>query len=355
MCVIVCPQAPRDFALHPPGIALCLTAGDGHILYLFRLGVKFNYIWYLLLLQVNGEDIYGSPFPLQVKIRQFEQEVTFGQTYGENTERWGLAVSENDEIAVTVGSRNVVQFFHSDKAPMLPLTKPNDREKEFDSPTGITFDKNGNILVADSTNSAIHTFSRKRESGFREYAYKGVKFGEKGELEHQMNSLGGLSIDKNGNIIVADSVNQLIKIFTTEGNFVRTFFPYNERASFYPIHCVQVDKYFVVLDGGAHAIIVFDQEGAFLYKFGKKGDGDEELNQPRCLAVDKLGHLLVCDHGNNRIQVFELQESSLKLIGTIGEGGNSKVKLEQPFSVGVLSDGRIVVNDVGNKRMLKIA
>ena len=30
------------------------------------------------------------------------------------------------------------------------------------------------------------------------------------------------------------------------------------------------------------------------------------------------------------------------------------MELKQPFSVGVLSDGRIVVNDVGNKRMLKI-
>ena len=79
------------------------------------------------------------------------------------------------------------------------------------------------------------------------------------------------------------------------------------------------------------------------------------MNQPRCLAVDKLGHLLVCDHGNNRIKVFELQESSLKLIGTIGKKGNNKVEFKQPFSVGVLSDGRIVVNDVGNKRMLKIA
>ena len=121
------------------------------------------------------------------------------------------------------------------------------------------------------------------------------------------------------------------------------------------MHCVQCDKYFVVSDTFDHAIKVFDQEGAFLYKFGKKGNGVEELKFPRCLAVDKVGHLLVCDHGNNRIQIFELQESSAKLIGTIGKGSNCKVELQQPFSMGVLSDGRIVVNDVGNKRMLKIA
>ena len=31
------------------------------------------------------------------------------------------------------------------------------------------------------------------------------------------------------------------------------------------------------------------------------------------------------------------------------------MELKQPFSVGVLSDGRIIVNDVGNKHLLKIA
>jgi len=280
-----------------------------------------------------------------VKTRQFEEE--FGNTY---EERWGLAVSDDDEIAVTVSSRVVVQLFTERGVTKPYLTMPDNKLKECNSLTGITFDKYGNILVVDNANCVIHTFSRKLES--EEYKYKGIKFGEKGDLEHQMLSPGGLSVGKNGNIIVADSWKQAILIFTSEGNFVRKI---DERSFVYPMHCVQVDKYIVVSDGSAHTINVFDPEGTFLYQFGKKGDGDEELNCPRCLAVDKLGHLLVCDYGNNRIQVFELQESSLKLIGTIGKGGNSKVEFNQPFSLGVLSDGRIVVNDVGNKRLVKIA
>ena len=90
------------------------------------------------------------------------------------------------------------------------------------------------------------------------------------------------------------------------------------------MHCVQCDKYFVVSDTFDNAINVFNQEGAFLYKFGKKWGGVEGLSLPRCLAVDKVGHLLVCDDGNNRIQMFELHESSVKLIGTIGKGVMAK-------------------------------
>ena len=267
-----------------------------------------------------------------------------------------MAVSDDDEIAMTISSRNVIQFFKSDLVTMLSFSKRDNRENEFNSPTGITFDENGNILVADSTNGVIHTFSPKLES--REYEYKGIKIGGIRELEHQIISPSGLSLDKNGNIIVADTVDQVVKIFTPEGNFVReigTRFESGERSFRYPFHCVQVNKYFVVSDAFADAIMVFDQEGTFLYQFGKTGDGDQGLNKPRCLGVDKVGQLLVCDYGNNRIQVFELEDSSLTLIGTIGNGGNSKVELKQPFSVGVLSDGRIIVNDVGNKRLLKIA
>ena len=76
---------------------------------------------------------------------------------------------------------------------MLSFTKPENREKYFDSPTGVMFDKNRNILVADSVNGFIHTFSRKLQS--RKYECKGRRFGEKGK------SPRGLSIDKNGHII----------------------------------------------------------------------------------------------------------------------------------------------------------
>ena len=245
---------------------------------------------------------------------------------------------------MTVTGRKAVQLFKSDLVTMFSFTKPGNREKDFHSPTGVMFDKNGNILVADSVNGFIHTFSRKLQS--REYEYKGIKFGGKGKCPK------GLSIDKNGNIIVADTEHKLIEIVTPEGDILTEISP---GFFMHPIHCVQCDKYLVVSDTCDHAIKVFDKEGAFLYKFGKEGNGVEELKFPRCLAVDKVGHLLVCDHGNNRIQIFELQESSVKLIGTMGKGGNGKVELQQPFSVGVLSDGRIVVNDVGNKRMLKIA
>ena len=62
-----------------------------------------------------------------MKLRQFEEELAFGQTDGEGTERWGLAVSGDDEIAMTVTRRNAVHLFKSDMVTTLSFTKPKKR------------------------------------------------------------------------------------------------------------------------------------------------------------------------------------------------------------------------------------
>ena len=66
----------------------------------------------------------------------------------------------------------------------------------------------------------------------------------------------------------------------------------------YPVHCIQCGEYFIVSDSDEHCIKVFNREGHFQYKFGKRGKGDGEFNYPRFLSVTQSKHLLVCD-GNN--------------------------------------------------------
>ena len=83
-----------------------------------------------------------------------------------------------------------------------------------------------------------------------------------------------------------------------------------------PVHCVQCGEYFIVSDSDEHCIKVFNREGHFQYKFGKQGQGDGEFNNPRFLSMTQSKHLLVCDQGNNRIQVFELDGKFVGKFGT---------------------------------------
>ena len=93
---------------------------------------------------------------------------------------------------------------------------------------------------------------------------------------------------------------------------------------------------------------LFNCNGDFQYKFGKKGGGDGEFNYPSCLSVNKSGHLMVCDSDNNRIQIFKLNG---KFVGKFGTKDRTLGELAFPMSVAVLSNGRIVVSDLDNHRM----
>ena len=142
------------------------------------------------------------------------------------------------------------------------------------------------------------------------------KFGEKGSLECQLSSPWGLSLDINGNVIVADAGNKLVKVFSPDGNFIRKI---GGPGSFsFLVHCVQCDGYFIVSDSNDHSMKVFSEEGVYKYKFRKQGGGDGEFNYPRFLSVSKSGHLFVCDTGNYRIQVFELNGHFVGKFGTKG-------------------------------------
>ena len=110
----------------------------------------------------------------------------------------------------------------------------------------------------------------------------------------------------------------------------------------FPIHCVQCGEYFIVSDSLEHCIKVFNREGHFLYKFGKKGEGNGEFNNPRLLSVTQSKHLLVCDEGNHRIQVFDLDG---KFVGKFGTEGSKLGEFHNPFSVAILSNDQIVVSE----------
>ena len=49
------------------------------------------------------------------------------------------------------------------------------------------------------------------------------QFGGEGNRDHQLHFPWGLSVDNDGNIIVADSKNNLIKIFSPSGQLLRKF------------------------------------------------------------------------------------------------------------------------------------
>ena len=285
--------------------------------------------------KVNGEHIRGSPFEVQVKPRQFRPVLSFGEQILKYP--WGVAVNEQDEIAVSDTGNHKIHLFKSDGTHIRSFGGKGAQQGQLNSPCGTVY-HGDNIIVAEQVNHRVQVLSKQGE-----YLRH---FGREVSLDHQLDSPTGLSIDSDCNIIVPDKLNKLIKIFSTDGQFLNKL---GTEGSFTePFHCIQHDNYLIVSDNGDHSVKILDRKGNFLYKFGKQGNADGEYNKPFCLSVDKAGHLLVCDSENHRIQVFDL---SGKFVAKFGSKGSGIGKFKAPISAAVLSDGKIVVSDNRNSRI----
>ena len=285
--------------------------------------------------------VRDSPFEAQVQTRRFRSVLSFGQkgkSVGMLNLPCGVAVNDQDEIAVTDSSNHRVSVFSSDGTHLRSFGRWGNNNGEFKCTIGVAFDSLGNIVVADCLNHRVQVFDR--NGNFRS------KFGEYGSGDNQLKFPHGLSVNGNGDIIVADSNNKLIKIFSSSRNYLRKFSGAGSLVT--PIHCIQHGQYFIVSDYGDHSIKMFDLEGKFISKFGKQGNKDGEFNQPRCLSVNKEGLLMVCDSKNHRVQVFEL---SGKFVTKFGSEGSGRGELKNPLSTANLSDGRIVVCEWNNHRI----
>ena len=285
--------------------------------------------------KVNGEHIRGSPFEVQVKPRQFRPVLSFGEQI--LTTPWGVAVNEQDEIAVSDVGNDKIHLFKRDGTHLKSFGGKGAQHGQFNWPSGTAY-HGDNIIVAEQSNHRVQVLSR--QGGYLRH------FGGEGSLDHQLNFPAGLYINSDRNIIVADRVNKLIKIFSADGQFLNKLG--TEGCFTEPFHCIQHDNCLIVSDKGDHSVKCFDRKGNFLYKVGKKGNAHGEFNSPHCLSMNKAGRLMVCDCENHRIQVFDL---SGKFVAKFGTEGSGMGQFNLPVSAAVLSDGKIVVSDLRNSRI----
>ena len=147
--------------------------------------------------KVNGEHIRGSPFEDQVKPRQFRPVLSFGEQILKYP--WGVAVNEQDEIAVSDVGNHKIPLFMSDGTHIRSFGGKGAQHGQLNSPSGTMY-HGDNIIVAEQVNHRVQVLSRQGEC-LRH-------FGREGSLDHQLDSATGLSTDSDGNIIVPDKLNK---------------------------------------------------------------------------------------------------------------------------------------------------
>ena len=95
----------------------------------------------------------------------------------------------------------------------------------------------------------------------------------------------------------------------------------------------------VVSDSDNHCIKVFSHTGEFIRRFGSKGSGERQLNIPRGVCVDDQGWVVVCDMANQRVVRYWWDESEKWEVILNTE----QLKFSKPVCVSMTPDGRHLV------------
>ena len=134
------------------------------------------------------------------------------------------------------------------------------------------------------------------------------KFGCSGIGPGQFQCPSGIAFDSEGNVFVADCNNGRIQVFTCDGEYIREFGKQGrkeERLGLPMGLCMDhTADVLYVTDVLKHRVSVFTTKGEFGRSFGSCGAGPGEFNKPQGIAVDEFRFVYVSDTLNNRIQVF---------------------------------------------------
>ena len=230
--------------------------------------------------------------PTGKKLRSFGKK---GSGLGHFNSPYGLAVDSEGNILVADGLNSRIQKFTANGRFLATVGTPGSGPLQFNLPTDIAFNTNNNKLyVADYGNDRIQVLNSDLTLA--------RTFGKVGCGKGQFSCPFGVACDSTGKVYVTDM--HRIQVFTPQGKYVIMFGQEEERVG--RPRNVTVDPMGVVYtsEHKNHLISLFTSKGQLSRSFGRKGMGPGEFNHPGGLALDKSGHLYVCDHYNNRIQVF---------------------------------------------------
>jgi sugar lactone lactonase YvrE len=215
-----------------------------------------------------------------------------------------------------------------------------------DGPSGLTIDRLGRLLVADTHFYRVLVYSREGEILFQ------IGDGVQGTTPGRFGYPTDVVIDREGNFYVSEyGENDRIQVFSPEGKWLRQWGGHGyELGEFMKPRAIAIDDRdrLFVADSCNHRIQVFDTRGKLLYYWGERGDGPGQMNYPYDLAIGPDHCLYVCEYANHRVQKFTLDGRPL---GTWGRPGKRPGELWNPYALAVDHEGYVSVIDSNNHRV----
>lgn len=196
-------------------------------------------------------------------------------------------------------------------------------------PMGITVGADQKIYIADTGNQKIKVFSSNGDFKFA--------FGKKGQKENEFGYPYGIVYLKNGHLLISDTINQNVREFSGAGKYIKTWINKNQNIKPGAMYQDSNGKVYIS-DLKNHQVVVVSNNGKMQKRINSKPEG---LLFPQGLAVDKKGLIWVADSGHARIK----QIDSNGLLKNIIWGTDESRPFNMVRGVAVDNLGRIVVTD----------
>jgi len=213
----------------------------------------------------------------------------------------GLAMDDNDRLFVSdPGLKHVLVFNKEHKAEDV-IT---DGMVE---PGGLAIDTRNRLLyVADVNLDQILVYDADTLKLLRKIGTTGHK--------HELTSPGdfskptGVAVDAEGNLFVADTMNNRIEIFDADGQFISTFGKAGDGPGYFARPkgvAIDSDGHVWIADGVQDRVQVFNKEGQLLIAFGGHGLLPGQFQGLVAITIDKKDRVFTTEIYPGRAQEFQ--------------------------------------------------
>ncbi len=251
---------------------------------------------------------------------------------------YGVAVDSSGRVYVVDSFQGVVHLFDAKGNDYYPFAVV---EQGLGSPIGIAVDdKTGRVYVSDSKQGLVKVFAGIGKKALREIG--------RGTLKRPT----GIAVhEKRGELLVVDTLAGAVVGYSLKDYRVNRVLgaPGRDQGKFhYPTNIwVTADGRILVSDSLNFRVQIFSPEGRFIKAFGSAGDGPGYFSRPRGVAADSDGNIYVVDALFDNVQIFNRDGGLLMAFGGPGTGYG---EFCLPTGIFIKND-TIYVSDSYNKRV----
>ncbi|MGB6163409.1 MAG: protein kinase [Pseudonocardiaceae bacterium] len=255
-------------------------------------------------------------------------------------------------------------------------------DAQLNTPGSLALDSVGNVYIADTNNHRVRKVALDGKIMTIAGIGGGYFSGDNGPATGaDLRFPDGLAVGSDGSLYIAEGGNDVIRrvdpagiIMTVAGNRTRGFSGDGgpaTQAQLYSPEQIDIDRdgNLYIADQVNNRIRRVDRAGIITTVAGSgakgfSGDGGTaraaQLNNVWGIAVDDAGNLYIADAGNNRIRKVDPGGKITTIAGTdvAGFSGDgepaTQAELNNPFGVSVGADGAVYIADYSNGRIRKI-